>query len=84
MPHSRSAKKRMRQSEKRRTRNRTQRSEMRSLVKQVQIAATKEDGETAFRKAEQLIDRAARKRLVHPNTAARTKSRLKKAVLKKD
>lgn len=78
MPRIRSAKKRMRQSVKARERNRQQRAALRTAVKKVRTA---ESGDTAaaLRSAESLLDRAARKRLIHPNTAARQKSRLAKA-----
>ena len=79
MPNTKSAKKRMRQSEKRQEKNRQERSELRSAVKKVRKAETKDAAEAALKSAETLIDRAARKHLVHPNKAARTKSRLHKA-----
>lgn len=80
MPNIRSAKKRMRQAVKRRARNQTQRSAMRTAVKRVRTAATAEEAQAAFRKAEELLDRAARKNLIHRNAAARQKSRLRKAI----
>ena len=83
MPNIRSAKKRMRQSTHRNTRNRQQLAAVRTAVKQVRGAATRAEAETAYRKAEKLLDRAAGKRLVHPNAAARQKARLAKAVAAK-
>lgn len=83
MPNIRSAKKRMRQNAPRRDRNRAQLSAVRTAVKQVRAAATRHEAEAAYLKAEQLLDRAAGKRLVHPNAAARQKSRLAKAVAAK-
>lgn len=80
MPNIRSAKKRMRQAGKRRARNQAQRSAMRTAVKRVRTAATAEDAQAAYRKAEELLDRAARKNLIHRNAAARQKSRLRKAL----
>ena len=80
MPHSSSAKKRMRQGYSARERNREQRSLLRSLVKRVRTAEAGEPARAALRQAEQMLDRAARKRLIHPNKAARTKSRLSKIV----
>lgn len=79
MPKIRSAKKRMRQNTKARERNRQQRATLRSAVKKVRTAETREAAAAAITSAEALLDRAARKRLVHPNTAARLKSRLAKA-----
>lgn len=80
MPNTRSSKKRDRQATTRNERNRTQRSELRSAIKRVRTATSREEAETALRFAERLIDRAARKHLVHTNTAARTKARLHKAI----
>ncbi|MFN2317599.1 MAG: 30S ribosomal protein S20 [Gemmatimonadales bacterium] len=48
-------------------------------MKKVRLAVGTPDAASAMATAEKLLDRAARKRLVHPNTAARQKSRLAKA-----
>jgi small subunit ribosomal protein S20 len=73
----------MRQAEGRRARNRVQRTTLRTVVKRVRTADTAEASQTAFRAAERLLDRAARKRLIHPNRAARTKARLRKLIQSK-
>ena len=79
MPRTRSAKKAMRQTKARTAVNRAQRSELRSAVKKAKsTAGTLEERQAAVREAERLLDRAGRKNIVHPNTAARTKSRLSK------
>jgi len=80
VPKIRSAKKRMRQSSKARDRNRQQRATLRTAVKKVRGSEAKADAADAFKTAESLLDRAARKRLIHPRTAARQKQRLAKAV----
>ena len=77
MPRIKSAKKRMRQAKSRTARNRTQRSQLRTAIKKVRAAAGAA-AETAYDEAVKLLDRAGRKRLIHPNTAARHKSRLAK------
>lgn len=79
VPRIRSAKKRMRQAKTHTTLNRTQRSQLRSAIKKVRAAAAS-DAKSAYDEAVQLIDRAGRKRLIHPNAAARQKSRLAKLV----
>lgn len=79
MPRIRSAKKRMRQSAKARERNRQQRASLRTAVKKARTVPATEDATTALRAAESQLDRAARKHLIHPNAAARQKSRLAKA-----
>ena len=83
MPNIKSAKKRMRQSTKQRTRNREQRSTLRKAVKQVRQAESVEAAQTAFKQAERLLDRAAGKGLIKKNNAARNKQRLQKVVLAK-
>ena len=80
MPRIKSAKKRMRQTATRTERNRAQRSQLRTVVKKARKPGTEAEAAEALRSAESLLDRAGRKRLIHPNTAARQKSRLAKAV----
>lgn len=73
------AKKRARQAEMHRERNTAQRSMLRSAIKTVRVAADKQDkdaAQKAFRSATSIIDRMARKRLIHKNAAARYKSGL--------
>ena len=76
MPNVKSAEKRMRTNEKRAERNRQARSRLRTALKKVRQADTPEAATAALREATSLLDRAAAKRLIHPNKAARTKSRL--------
>jgi small subunit ribosomal protein S20 len=81
MPNSESAKKSLRQNQTRRLRNRSQRSALRTILKNVRAAAEGTDPEAtqkAFRLAVKRLDQAAAKNLIHKNTAARTKSRLSK------
>ena len=78
MPRIKSAKKRMRQARARTAVNKSHRSQLRNAVKTVRQATTLDDRAKAFAKAEQLLDRAGQKRIIHPNAAARYKSRLAK------
>ncbi len=80
MPNIRSAKKRMRQSQRQRIQNRTARSAMRTAIKQVRTATSHDEAANAFRVAERLLDRGARKGLIARNTVARHKQRLAKVV----
>jgi len=80
VPNIRSSKKRMRQSARRRTRNRVQRAALRSAVKRARSAGTSGEAADAVRQAERLLDRAARKGLIAKNEAARKKSRLVKSL----
>jgi small subunit ribosomal protein S20 len=80
MPNIKSAKKRMELSRKANVRNRARRSEIRTVVKRVRQAASAEEGQERLQRAVALLDRAAAKRLVHPNRAARLNIQLAKLV----
>lgn len=73
------ARKRARQSEKRRQHNAALRSAARSAVKKVRKAIAAGDKAAAariFREAVSVLDRVADKKVIHKNHAARQKSRL--------
>jgi small subunit ribosomal protein S20 len=79
MPTTKSAKKRLRQSLERRAQNRAVKSAVKTQVRKVRQAVAAGDmatAETEFRLATKKLDRAGIKRAIHPNAAARTKSRL--------
>lgn len=80
MPNIRSAKKRMRIEEKRRARNASVKSTVRTYVTRARkaIAAnpTEPQTETEIRAAISNLDRAVTKGVLHKNNAARRKSRL--------
>ena len=75
MPNIASAKKNMRKSRAAMVRNRAQRSALRTALKKGHASAAPADDQTT---AVKLLDRAARKGLIHKNTAARHKSRMAK------
>ena len=77
MPNIASAKKNMRKSRSATARNRAQRSTLRTALKKAK-APTASAEERA--QAVSLLDRAARKGLVHKNLASRHKSKMSKAV----
>lgn len=82
MPRSRTVVKRQRQTETRRVRNKGVRSELKTLERKVRTA----DASTAsaeLKNAQSRLDKAAAKGVIHPNKAARKKSRLAKAASKK-
>ena len=85
MAHSSSAKKRIRQNEKRRTINRAKKSRIRTQMKHFEDALKTGDKNAA---AEQLglvvkkLDKVASTSTMHKNTAARLKSRLTKKLNK--
>ena len=77
MPNIASAKKNMRKTRSATARNRAQRSALRTALKKAKSpTATAEERMSAV----SLLDRAARKGLVHKNLAARHKSRMAKTV----
>jgi small subunit ribosomal protein S20 len=74
-----SARKRARQSEKRRVRNASQRSMVRTLIKKVVKAVEAKDktaAESAYKEMVPVLDRYADHGMIHKNKAARHKSRL--------
>lgn len=85
MPNSKSAAKRLRQDNVRRGRNRARKSALRRQVRKVREAVSGGDTERAeqeFVRASHLLDRGGTKNLIHPNKAARIKSRLQKLIRK--
>jgi small subunit ribosomal protein S20 len=82
MPTTPSAEKRLRQSAKRRLHNRIAKKIVKtSSRKALETVAAKdfENAETQFRTAVSKIDKAGARRVLHPNTAARRKSKLARA-----
>lgn len=85
MANHKSAKKRHRQSLKLNAKNRTVRTRIKNIVKNVQAAVKTQDKEaaqTALTQAMATIDKAATKGVIHWKKAARKISRLHKAVNK--
>ncbi len=80
MPNIKSAKKDLRKSRAAALRNRAQRSALRTAVKKAKAATAASDDRLT---ATSLLDRAARKGLIHKNAAARQKSRIAKAAAAK-
>ena len=79
MANTAQAKKRVRQAENRRQHNASMRSMLRTYVKRVIKAiqvGDKAKAESEYRTAVPVLDRMARKGLIHANKAARHKSRL--------
>lgn len=79
MAHTLTGNKNIRQNEKRRLRNRSIKSALRTQMRSVLDLIQKKDkasAEKSLRAACRLFDRAARKGVIHANAAARYKSRL--------
>jgi small subunit ribosomal protein S20 len=87
MPHTRSAKKNLRKIKKRRLHNRGIKKALKVQIKTVLEAAQEgpiEQLREQYRVAAKKLDKAAAKRVIHPNLAARKKSQLAKLLHKKE
>jgi len=85
MPHTPSAGKRLRKSEKRRKQNRTSAKKIKIQRKAADVALKASDSAksaTELKTTQTLVDRAADKGYIHRNKAARIKSRLVKRLRK--
>jgi small subunit ribosomal protein S20 len=85
MPHTRSAKKNLRKSEKRRLHNRAVKRDIKTQIKGFLAAL---DGpvdqlQKEYNLAAKKLDKAAAKRVVHPNLAARKKAQLARQLREK-
>lgn len=83
MANTTSAEKRIRKTAVQRERNRTSSSRMRTAIKTLRQAVADGDAGAArelLPKTASIVDSTARKGVIHANVAARTKSRLTKAV----
>lgn len=80
MPNIKSAKKRMELSRVERSRNRETRSRIRTAIRRVREATSPAQAEEHRRAAVALIDRAAGRRVLHPNKAGRIKAQLDRLV----
>ncbi|MDA1168930.1 MAG: 30S ribosomal protein S20 [bacterium] len=84
MPQLDAGKKALRTSARRRVVNDVWRQKIRVAMKAIREALVAKDSKAALAeltKAESVIDKAARRNIIHPNKAARKKSRLRKAIL---
>ncbi|WP_103027449.1 30S ribosomal protein S20 [Salinibacter altiplanensis] len=80
MPRHESAKKRMRQNEKRHERNKSQKSRVRTKIKKLRSLDNKEEAEELLNDVKGDLDRLAAKGTIHTNKAANRKSELEKHV----
>ena len=80
-----SAKKRARQNEKRRIQNNMRKTAIRTLEKKIRKSLSlnkKNDAKAHYKTFASLLDRAAKRNIVHPNKAGRKKSRLALLIIK--
>ncbi|UCE07849.1 MAG: 30S ribosomal protein S20 [bacterium] len=80
MPQHQSAKKRVRQNNRRRLINIQKRSQMKTAVKNVTAATDKEIAQSELRKTISVLDRMAIDGILHKNRAAHLKSKLTRFV----
>lgn len=80
MPRHESAKKRMRQNEKRRKHNKSLKSRVRTKVKKLRSLDDKDEAEELLNDVKGDLDRLAAKGIIHKNKAANRKSKLEKHV----
>lgn len=80
MATHKSAEKRIKTSERNRKKNRSQLSSMKTYIKKVLSATSKEEGLERYNQAASLLDKMVSKGIIHRNTAANKKSRLMKHV----
>ena len=86
MAHTKSARKRIRQDEKRRVRNQSVKTRVRSLTKKFRASLNESDSDQtakALKEAIQALDKAASKGIMHSKTASRKIGRLSRAAHKK-
>jgi small subunit ribosomal protein S20 len=83
MAHSKSALKRWRQNERHRDRNKPVRTSARTAVRKTRVSIASGNGDEAaavLRDAMSVLDRAAKRNVIHRNAASRHKSRLMRAL----
>ena len=80
MANHQSAIKRIRQDQKKRLRNRTYKSRLKSEIKKLGALKSKDEAQLQFRRVESLLDKLATKRIIHPNAAANRKAKLARTV----
>lgn len=78
MAHHKSAKKRIRSSEKKKEVNKMAESKIKTYYKKTLTATNKEDVEKLYKEAIAILDRSVTKGKLHANNAARKKSKLTK------
>ena len=79
MPTNKSAIKRLKTSEKAKMRNKSQKRGLKTIEKKIREAVASSDLETAgklLKEMDSKLDKAGKKRVIHPNTASRKKSQI--------
>ena len=80
MANHKSALKRIRSSEAKRTRNKYQHKTTRTFIKRLREAGSKQEAEELLPKVTAMLDKLAKRNIIHKNKAANQKSKLTKHV----
>jgi small subunit ribosomal protein S20 len=82
MANHKSAKTRIRNNAAKRLRNRYQAKSTRTLAKQLRTSTVKSEAEALLKEVSSMLDKLAKRNIIHKNKAANQKSKLAKAVSK--
>lgn len=82
MANHKSAEKRIRANEAKRVRNRYQAKTTRTVIKKLRTTTVKNDAEALLKEVSSMIDKLAKKNIIHWKKAANQKSKLSKLVNK--
>lgn len=82
MANHKSAEKRIRANETKRLRNKYQHKTTRTIVKKLKATTVKSEAEALLKEVSSMIDKLAKKNIIHWKKAANQKSKLSKAVSK--
>ncbi|KPQ12876.1 30S ribosomal protein S20 [Algoriphagus formosus] len=80
MANHKSALKRIRANEAKRLRNRYQSKTTRTFIKRLKAATEKSEAQELFQKVSSMLDKLAKKNIIHRNNASNKKSKLAKFV----
>lgn len=82
MANHKSAKKRIRNNATKRLRNRYQAKTTRTLAKRIRASTVKSEAETLLKEVSSMLDKLAKRSIIHKNKASNQKSKLAKVVSK--
>ena len=80
MAHHKSALKRIRSSETKRLRNKYYLKTTRTFIKKLKKATDKEEAQELYKKVSSLLDKLAKRNIIHKNNAANKKAKLHKVM----
>ena len=80
MAHHKSALKRIRSSETKRLRNKYYLKTTRTFIKKLRKATDKEEAQELYKKVSSLLDKLAKRNIIHKNNAANKKAKLYKVM----